>query len=324
MRWSFAAMCVAWWIWAPNAVADVEPWKIGVTDEQRATAQARLDEGNALFYERRYPEALVKYEAALAAWNHPALRFNVVRCLIQLERPVEAAENLERTLVYGAAPLEDVVYREALEYQKLLANQIGHLAIACTQAGVRVSLDGAALAVACPGQIEQRVRPGPHQIVGVKDGFLTETTDVKVVGGSREVATIELRAVGSATRVVNRWSTWKPWVVFGGGLAVLGAGTGLQLIASSDLDTFDRQIALSCSRIACDPVVNPEIARLADDRDRALLRNRVAIGMIALGAGTAITGVVLLYLNRAHTIQEPAVGMTFGNGGATVSIGGTL
>jgi len=59
-----------------------------------------------------------------------------VRCLIQLDRAVEAAENLELALKYGAAPLEENVYAEAIAYQKLLANQVGEVAVKCEQPGV--------------------------------------------------------------------------------------------------------------------------------------------------------------------------------------------
>src|SRR5436190_14285543 len=67
------------------------PWAVGVSAEAKITAQGHLERGNALFLERKYSEALEAYRQALAAWNHPAIRFNMVRCLIFLERPVEAS-----------------------------------------------------------------------------------------------------------------------------------------------------------------------------------------------------------------------------------------
>ena len=126
------------------AHAEEQPWAVGVTDAQKAEAQKILEEGNALFLKKDYPQALEKYKAAVAKWDHPAIRFNMVRCLIQLDRPVEASDSLALALKYGAAPLEEAVYTEALSYQKLLANQIGDLDIACVPPGAALDLSGRA------------------------------------------------------------------------------------------------------------------------------------------------------------------------------------
>src|SRR3954465_1572782 len=107
------------------------PWAQGVTDEQKAQAKELLDAGNALLLDKKYVEALDKYTAAVAVWDHPAIRFNMVRCLIQLGRNLEAYDNLQLALKYDAAPLEKTVYDEALAYQKLLETQIGDIKVSC-------------------------------------------------------------------------------------------------------------------------------------------------------------------------------------------------
>ena len=111
------------------------PWSQGVSADQKAAAHKLLEEGNAQFLEHHYADALDSYRRAVAKWDHPAIRFNIVRCLIQLDRPAEASENLEAALKYGKTPLEDAVYAEAIAYQKLLANQTGELEVSCAQAG---------------------------------------------------------------------------------------------------------------------------------------------------------------------------------------------
>ena len=142
---------------------------------KRPSAQKLLEEGNALFLKKDYAQALEKYKAAVGSWDHPAIRFNMVRCLIQLDRPVDASDNLALALKYGAAPLEEAVYTEALSYQKLLANQIGDLDVTCEQAGVKVTLDGQPL-LDCPGKEHRRVAPGQHQLVGT-EGRLSHQDD---------------------------------------------------------------------------------------------------------------------------------------------------
>src|SRR5689334_16489633 len=112
-RWQISiAVVTAIAVAAPRAARADQPWAVGVSAEHKAQAQTLLEAGNAQFLERKYPEALATYQQALAIWDHPAIRFNVVRCLIQLGRPVEAYDNLEIALRYGEAPLESSVYEE--------------------------------------------------------------------------------------------------------------------------------------------------------------------------------------------------------------------
>ena len=84
------------------AHADDQPWAVGVTDARKAGAQKLLEEGNALFLKKDYAQALEKYKAAVGSWDHPAIRFNMVRCLIQLDKPVEASDSLALALCQNA------------------------------------------------------------------------------------------------------------------------------------------------------------------------------------------------------------------------------
>ncbi len=74
--WCAVVACVS------VARADDQPWAAGVTDQQKAEAKTHLDEGNALFLKKSYKEALEAYRLAIKSWDHPAIRFNIVRCLI--------------------------------------------------------------------------------------------------------------------------------------------------------------------------------------------------------------------------------------------------
>src|SRR5580698_621854 len=218
MRW--AAVWIAIAISVPAHADDVQPWAAGVTAAQKDAAHKLLDAGNALFLQRDYAGALDQYRQAAAQWDHPAIRFNIVRCLIQLDRSVEAAENLKLALAYGAAPLEDAVYSEALAYQKLLAKQVADVDVSCSQPGATVTLDGQPL-TSCPGTQLRRVSPGRHQLVASNDGFLTKTTDVVIAGGETQHVALELVPLSAAT-IGHRWAEWKPWVVLGSGVVVLG------------------------------------------------------------------------------------------------------
>jgi hypothetical protein len=307
------------------AHAEDQPWAVGVTDAQKAEAQKILEEGNALFLKKDYAQALEKYKAAVGKWDHPAIRFNMVRCLIQLDKPVEASDSLVLALKYGAAPLEEAVYNEALSYQKLLANQIGDLDIACTQPGVKVTLDGQHL-LDCPGKEHRRVAPGQHQLVGTKDGFLTKTTEVVVLGAKQQAAEVALVPLGKAAKIVHRYPAWIPWTVFGGGLVLTGFGALIQYDASSTMSAYDRSISTNCAGTGCPPG-----DKRVDDNQKssAQLENKIAISVMSVGVATAVVGGVLLYMNRGRTVYEenvveksPQVGFVPTHDGATMVLSG--
>ncbi len=309
---------------APSARADTPPWSVGVTDAQKSQAQAALEKGNALFLDKKYAEAMEKYKSAVAAWDHPAIRFNIVRCLIQLDRPVEASDNLKLALKYGAAPLEEAVYTEALAYEKLLANQIASVTVKCEQKGVKMTLDGQPLAT-CPAEELRRVAPGAHQLVGSKEGYLTRSFEVVVIGGKEQHVSLSLDPVEKAARIEHRWPGWVPWVVFGGGFAVAGIGGLLDLAAVQEMDSYDRAVAQTCATMACAPEDLDPADR--DLKSSAETKSAIAVGIMIAGGATIATGAVMLYLNRGRTVYPTAVErltptVTPMPGGATLSLRG--
>jgi len=313
-------------LWGGAAQADdAEPWAAGVTAAQRATAHQLLQEGNALFLEKKYAEALRTYRRAIAAWDHPAIRFNIVRCLVELDRPVEASENLVLALKYGSAPLESSVYGEALAYRRLLAKQVGHLEVRCEQPGVRVVLDGQALAN-CPAARNRRVAPGHHLVVATKAGYLTRTVDVIVLGGKQETLELILDPLSRGARITHRWSTWKPWALFGAGVGTAIAGGVLELKAAADMNSYDDAVARSCSAVACR---DADLAPLDDLKSSAKLENGVALGLMGAGAAAIVTGGILIYANRPRAVYEttepaPAIGVAPLPGGGVISVRGVF
>jgi tetratricopeptide (TPR) repeat protein len=281
---------------APTAARadDETPWSRGVTAEQRERAQRLLEEGNDLFVENKFPEAIARYEEAIASWDHPAIRFNVVRALIALDRPLEAYENLERALAFGKDPLEEQVYMEAINYRTLLEGRIAEVKVTCAQRGVAIRLDGVAF-LDCPGSRTVRLLPGAHAIVGRKDGYLTSTQDLVLLPGETTEVDVTLSTLDAAAVTRTRWATWKPWAVAGGGVAVAGLGVLLDAKASADMDRFEREVARECADVACPP------DRFGDLESTAKTENRIAIGMMITGAAVVVTGVTLVILNRPRT-----------------------
>ncbi|MBA3452581.1 MAG: tetratricopeptide repeat protein [Deltaproteobacteria bacterium] len=286
------------------AHAQVPPWSLGITDAQKASAQKFLEAGNALFLERKYEEALKEYQSAVGHWDHPAIRFNIVRCLIQLNRHIDASVDLKLALKYGAAPLEEAVYNEALSYEKLLATQFADVTIQCTQPNVKLTLDGKHLA-RCPAIEVRRVEPGQHQIVGTKDGLLTRTVEIIAIGGKQQSVVIKLDPLAKAARVEHRWSQWVPWGVFAGGFVVGGFGVMLNVWSVSDRDTYDAAVEAQCPSRSCPESDLPVNIQGLDDSSRA--KNVVAISLMIAGGATVATGAVMLYMNRGRTVYPNSV-----------------
>ena len=313
MRWGLAIVlaCAASAARADDAKA---PWVVGVSEEAKTAAKQLLAEGNTLFLQHDYAGALDRYRRAIARWDHPAIRFNIVRCLIQLDRPAEASENLELALKYGAAPLEENVFAEAKAYEKLLASQVGEVEVLCDQAGVTVTLDAQEL-VTCPGAKSRRVAPGKHIVVGTKDGFIPQSHDVLVLGGAHEKVAVALAPIGTGGEIVHRWPAWVPWVVFGGGLGVVGAGVLLEGVASARMSDYDRALVRDCAGTGCGPG-HPVPAADQQLESSARMYSAIGVATLSVGALAAITGGVMLYMNRGRTVYRNVEVVPLRGGGA--------
>lgn len=268
-----------------------KPWARGVRKELKAKAQALLEQGNVLFLENRHKEALAKYEAALAAWDHPAIRFNAVRALVVLDRPIAAQENLEKALAYGAEPLEEAVYREALNYQRLLAAMIGDLEIRCDQPGVTVRVNGAVL-LTCPGVVRQRMTPGKHVVSGSGSALLARTIDAVVTPGKLETISVKLAALDDLV-AHSRWAPWKPWAFVGAGVLLVGGGAVFRVKAESESNAIEAIVQDRC-QASC----TPDQHGLGDRQARVDRNNAMWMTGLAVGATAVTAGLALVILNR--------------------------
>lgn len=201
----------------PPEYDEPRPWAAGVSESEQAIARELYVAGNHEYTESRCAQALVKWKEAIQHWDNPAIRYNMVECLIDLDQPVEARDNLERSLAYGPAPLGADMYARGLTYRKLLDAQLAHVKIACREPGAMVTLDGKLLFTG-PGMADQFLVPGEHQVVATKVGFLTASKTLVLVAG--KLTTDDIRPtleVKPTTRMVRRWERWKPWGVLAGG-----------------------------------------------------------------------------------------------------------
>jgi hypothetical protein len=314
-RWAIAILVILGL--AGPLRAQEKPWAKGVSEEAKAKAQAELEKGNELFLKGKHREALARYRAAIKHWDHPAIRFNIVRALINIDKPVEAYANLELALKYGKAPHEEQIYQEAMNYKRLLLGQIAEIEVSCTQAGVAITVDGQQF-LSCPGTKSTRFRPGSHEIVGKKKGHLTETKRIVAFPGKKEPVAIKLMTIEDATITKRRWARWKPWAVTGAGALVAGIGGLLQLKAKSDFDQYGEEIA-ACGESGCLPSELSQSTR--DLESRARLENRIAVGSMIVGGLTVAAGLTAVFLNRPRPYLPERKPAPAGRIGVVPSIG---
>lgn len=304
MRVVAALFAVACAVAAPRiAYADDKPWAAGVSDGSQARALELYRQGNALFEQARYLEALAKYEVALAAWDHPSIRYNAAVCLINLGRAEEAYENLMAALRFGGQPLSPELQRQAKTYEKLLVGQLAELEVQCKEPGATVMLDGKQL-LACPGSDTRHLRPGRHQIVGEKPGYETDSRAVELPAGEKTVIVLELRLLGAEGRLERRWNKWLPWSVLAAGAVVGGIAVPLALDARDDYRAWDAQFAAYCPG-GCDPsLLDPaQRARLGELDDERTRSATFAYAAIAISATAIAAGFTLVLLNQPRLVD---------------------
>ena len=281
----------------PGATGD-RPWARGVTGAQRKKAQRLLARGNALFLDSEYRQALAAYRQALEVWDHPALRFNIARTLINLDRPVEAYENIRLAVRHGPAPLPEL-YAEAKNYQILLRGQLAEITISCRQAGVRVTVDGTQY-LDCPGERTAPLLPGQHKVIAEKAGFLPYSRNVTLVPAAVERLEITLLTLEEAAVTRRRWAWWKPRAVVGGSAAVASLGILFEWQAGSARDSYARDLRLFCSDTSCD--VDDDLPDSAHRAwRRAQIEHAVGVSAIAIGSAGVLSGLLLVFLNRSRT-----------------------
>jgi hypothetical protein len=170
--------------------ANARSWAEGVSESAQAMAFELYSAGNREFVELRYSQALAKYHEAIRHWDHPAIRFNIAVCLINLDQLVEARDNLERSLAHGIAALGADAYVQALAQRTLLDGKLARLTLHCPEPDEEVMIDGK-LVFKGPGTVEQFLLPGEHQVVATKAGFLPASRKIVLAAGAS--AAFEIR-----------------------------------------------------------------------------------------------------------------------------------
>lgn len=298
------------------APALASPWSDGVSEATQDQANAIFEEGNTLFAQQAHAPALEKYKAAIALWDHPLIRFNLAVTLIRLDRPLEAADNLEAALRFGAEPFKKELYQQALDYQALLKGRVGYVEASCQQAGVKVRLDGKPW-FDCPGKQKLRVLTGEHIVEGELESYVPASSGRVVVSGDA-VAThdVKMRSLESAVVISYKYPRWIPLTTLGVGVAVGLGGVAVWLAGRSEMSDFEDQYLVECPAGCHKDLADKPLLRTT--RDGAEQKGKIGIGMMIGGGAVAIGGLVLTLLNTG-TRELPRFDVGPTSGGMAVS-----
>lgn len=277
-----------------------KPWNQGVPLATREAARDLFLEGNRLFNIPVYTRAAQKYIAALAMWKHPAFYFNLAITQLNLGQDLEARANLESALRYGQQVLESDRYQETQKQLKEVEGLLGRIRITCSTEGAEVTLDGATLFTG-PGTREEWVKATAHQVTARRSQYVTQARRLTVAAGKLESLDLPL------TRLVEDrpWTVWKPWAVVGTGVAFVAAGGAFHALSLRKFAQYDDNfLKLSCASKGCkDEEIRPGMkAQLS----RAQFERRLAVGGYIAGGSLIALGVVLVYLNRPHLLEQGA------------------
>lgn len=271
---------------AVGAVGAVRPWAQGVPAERQLHAMELYEAGTQALKNLQFAAAEARYREALAHWEHPSIHYHLAIVLISLDRPIDAYGSVLASLRHDGAALHDHERMQALQYKVMLQQRLATLHVENVEPGSVLMLDGERLLVGA-GRRARLVLAGEHQVVVRKPGHATWTDSLKLPPG----AGLALAVRGRREMVAR----WMPWALVGAGAAVGGAGGLLHWRASVDMDRFDENIASLC----------PEEEPCSDDAPgapvwlmrRAYREQRVAVAAYAAGAGIAVAGLVLMWLN---------------------------
>jgi hypothetical protein len=274
----------------------------GVPAETQEAAREIFLQGNVLIKDTLFAKAATKYREAIAMWQHPAFYFNLAIAQLALDQPIEAHHSLEQALRYGEAPLGARRYRQARIHLQRLDRELALIEVVCDEPGATVTLDGKLLFEA-PGRHEGHVRPGGHQLVAHKAGYLTETRQLVLSPGQRTAVAIELKTFEHARESSRRWAAWKPWAVAGASTVFVAGAAYFDRRASRGFDGFGRAFSQRCPD-GCDQGQVP--AAWSAELERAESDRGVAAAGYVTGGLVLATGAILVYLNRERVIRVAA------------------
>ncbi len=278
----------------------VLPWFEGVPIEQQRKAADLHTKGNTYIRDaEEFASAIPYYENALQYWDHPLFHYHLALALNETDGdPEEIYEHAQASLRYGGAALNADERSRVLSFSKSARAKLVEIEIACEQAGVRVEIEKKLLVIG-PGVRRKLFNPGKYEVRASKEGYIPVQQTVILLPHEPKRVEIKLFTLEDVARLKRYWEPWKPWTVFGTGVAIATIGGGLYWRAKHNIETHDEDLLRDCP-VGC-------MVHDANSPESILKRGVVQkkIGDVAIVAGGAsmITGIALALINRPRTSQ---------------------
>lgn len=282
--------------------SDGRPRSQPPTEERRACANRHYDSGNRYFQELQFDKAEVAYLAALDCWRHPSVLYRLAVTRIQLNRKIQAYENLLEAMRHGPARFDAETWKQLEDKEKKLRDEIAEIAVVCEEPGATIVIDGQSV-VARSNLFGQRtvrryLLPGEHRVVAVKKNYRKLDQRVVLAPGERATVTLRMFLEKDHWRKQRRWSRIVPGLVVSAGVL---AGFGSQLLfnqANAAMSEFDRVLSEVCPE-GCPNYVEEFPAELhSRSRNYEL---GAQIGYVSAGS-VALAGAIMIYLNQPRRV----------------------
>jgi len=200
-----------------------------------------------------------------------------------------AASSSESCQLCGLSEVGDLVTKQAAALRQkvdMLALEPAVVAITSDPSGATIYIDGTKVGTT---PMEQALSPGGHRAEARKDGFVTQTRELKTVQGVREALSFELLPEGAedegkAKGGGKRWKVPVGWALLGVGVAGTAAGVTFLVI---DENPYQAR----CS--------GPDVDAMGNCRQRY---NTLVHGAVltATGGALLVTGMALLIRDRVE------------------------
>jgi hypothetical protein len=283
LRAASVAVVLAMTALAPRASAQ--------TNEELKAARELFQEAYKAEQEKRYPEALEKFQRVAKVKESASVRYRIATVLAAMGRLREARDKY-RALANDKPSLpasDHETADSAAEKANDLDKRIPKLVVSVPENAppdTKVTVDGEPVAVTSTTPKTVEVEPGEHVVAASAPGAAPYDRKVTVAEGAGEVphvVALEPEKKATPVQTVERRDNTLAWVALGGGGALLLVGGGLLLAREGAID----EIKTACPGNVCPTSVRTQVE---DDRDRAELFGPLGgtlavVGLVAVGVG---------------------------------------